>query len=126
VKCEVSTEAIFEDYDNPFRFLSRVKIRTKGDLKLPLLGGIGGGSEIDLNLENLNQPAQTHIGEAPTEQEAQTERMFKSTYRNFLDKGVEPSMFNANTIDHHYSLGEFFNRLTDPIFFYRVEYSELL
>ncbi|CAG8595789.1 11077_t:CDS:2, partial [Ambispora leptoticha] len=58
------------------------------------------------------------------EQEAQTERMFKNTFRNFNDKSIEPSMFNANTIDFHYSLGEFFNRLTDPIFFYRVEISE--
>jgi hypothetical protein len=35
-------------------------------------------------------------------------------------------MFNANTIDFHYSLGEFFNRLTTPVFFFRIEYSELL
>jgi hypothetical protein len=59
-------------------------------------------------------------------EEAQTERMFKNTFRNFNDKSVEPSQFNSNTIDFHYSLGEFFNRLTDPIFFYRVEVSELL
>ncbi|CAG8822847.1 17161_t:CDS:2, partial [Racocetra fulgida] len=79
--------------------------------------------EIDFHLEQLNNREKTHIGEAPTEQEAQTERMFKSTFRQFLDKSIEPSMFNANTIDHHYSLGEFFNRLTEPIFFYRVEHT---
>ncbi|CAG8605231.1 22479_t:CDS:1, partial [Racocetra persica] len=84
------------------------------------------GAETDFNLENANKKAETHIGETPTEQEAQTERMFKSTFRNFLDKSIEPSMFNANTIDFHYSLGEFFNRMTDPILFYRVEHSELL
>src|SRR5437868_4501951 len=82
--------------------------------------------ETDLNLENASKKEKTHIGETPTEQEAQTERMFKSTFRNFLDKSIEPSQFNANTIDFHYSLGEFFNRMTEPIFFYRVEHSELL
>jgi hypothetical protein len=66
------------------------------------------------------------VGETPVEQEAQTDRIFKSTHRNNLDKSIEPSQFNANTIDFHYSLGEFFNRLTDPIFFVRIEHSELL
>jgi len=41
--------------------------------------------------------------------------MFKSTFKDVLDKSVEPAMFNANTIDFNYSLGEFFNRLTDPV-----------
>ncbi|CAG8752082.1 1176_t:CDS:2, partial [Racocetra fulgida] len=102
VKCEISTEAIFEDYENPLR------------------------AETDFNLDKANTKEETHIGEAPAEQEAQTDRMFKSTFRQFLDKSIEPSMFNANTIDFHYSLGEFFNRMTDPILFYRVEHSELL
>ncbi|CAG8840528.1 10817_t:CDS:2, partial [Racocetra persica] len=78
VKCEISTEATFIDYDNPFRYLTGIKIE----------GGFLGARE------------------PSTEQEAQTDRIFKSTYRNFLDKSIEPSQFNANTIDFHYSLGD--------------------
>ncbi|CAG8721690.1 21578_t:CDS:2, partial [Racocetra persica] len=55
------------------------------------------------------------------EQEAHTERMFKSTFKDVLDKSVEPAMFNANTIDFHYSFGEFLNRYTTPLFYYRCE-----
>jgi hypothetical protein len=58
--------------------------------------------------------------------EAQTDRMFRSTFKDALDRSVEPAMFNANTINFNFSLGEFFNRLTDPVFFYRVDISELL
>ncbi|CAI2188674.1 1511_t:CDS:2 [Funneliformis geosporum] len=58
--------------------------------------------------------------DSTTEQEQQTERMFKSTFRDFQGKTIEPAIFNSNTIDFNYSLGEFFNRLTNPIFFYRV------
>jgi hypothetical protein len=36
------------------------------------------------------------------------------------------SMFNSNTIDFNYSLGEFFTRLTSPILVYRIIISELL
>ncbi|RIB03650.1 hypothetical protein C2G38_2224436 [Gigaspora rosea] len=55
-----------------------------------------------------------------SEQEQQTERMFKSTLKDTLGKSVEPVLFNSNTIDFNYSLGEFFNHLTKPIFFYRI------
>lgn len=52
--------------------------------------------------------------------------MFKSTLKDTLGKTIEPVSFNSNTIDFNYSLGEFFNRLTSPIFFYRIHVSELL
>jgi len=52
--------------------------------------------------------------------------MFKSTLKDPLGKTIEPVNFNSNTIDFNYSLGEFFNRLTSPIFFYRIHVSELL
>jgi len=52
--------------------------------------------------------------------------MFKSTFKDTLDKSIEPAMFNANTIDFHYSFGEFLNRYTNPLFYYRVEISERL
>src|SRR4051812_20395431 len=77
--------------------------------------------------DNSEEASKIKQGDDPSpEQEANTERKFKSTYRDHHDKSVEPAMFNANTIDFHYSLGELFNRLTDPIFFYRTEISELL
>ncbi|CAG8819530.1 22749_t:CDS:2, partial [Racocetra persica] len=87
VKCEVSTEATFEDYENPLRYMSYVKV--KGSI-LAVAG------EIDFHLEQLNNREKTHIGEAPTEQEAQTERMFKSTFRQFLDKTNNKAKLAAN------------------------------
>ncbi|CAJ0636996.1 1076_t:CDS:2 [Entrophospora sp. SA101] len=79
----------------------------------------------DFKHSNADQAGKSEANEDPkAEQEAQTERMFKNTFRNFHDKSVEPAMFNANTIDFNYSLGEFYNRLTNPVFFYRCEIIE--
>ncbi|CAI2196374.1 1191_t:CDS:2, partial [Funneliformis geosporum] len=50
----------------------------------------------------------------------QTDRMFKSTLFDPLNKSIEPSMFRSDTIDFHYSLNEFYTRLTEPLFFYRI------
>ena len=60
------------------------------------------------------------------QQEQQGERTFKSTLFDTFNKSIEPSQMAGNTIDFHYSLVEFFCRLTDPIWFYRIELSELL
>ncbi|CAJ0898787.1 12959_t:CDS:2 [Entrophospora sp. SA101] len=80
----------------------------------------------DFKHSNADQAGKSEANEDPkAEQEAQTERMFKNTFRNFHDKSVEPAMFNANTIDFNYSLGEFYNRLTNPVFFYRQAEEEI-
>ncbi|CAI2197370.1 3818_t:CDS:2, partial [Funneliformis geosporum] len=65
------------------------------------------------------------IKESPTK-DAQTERMFKSTLFDAFNKSIEPAMFHGNTIDFHYTLHEFFTRLIEPLFFYRIHVSELL
>ncbi|CAJ0839685.1 3964_t:CDS:2 [Entrophospora sp. SA101] len=99
VKLEISTQGNFQDYTNPMRFMQ------------------GFNFKIEAGKSEANE-------DPKAEQEAQTERMFKNTFRNFHDKSVEPAMFNANTIDFNYSLGEFYNRLTNPVFFYRCEIIE--
>lgn len=123
VKCEVNAQGNFEDWTNPARIMKGFD--TKVSVKLVATGG---GYA---NGMSWNSPEQEggliQSGDDPSpEQGAQTERLFKSTSKDKKDKSVEPAMFSSDTMDFHYSLGEFFNRLTDPIWFYRVDISELL
>jgi len=116
VKLEISTKGSFEDYTNPMKFMNSFNVSV-----------VGTGCGMSWNTKSADQAGKMETKEDPKpEQEAQTERMFKSTYKDNLDKSIEPAMFNASTIDFNYGLGEFFNRLTDPIWFYRVDISELL
>lgn len=116
VKLEISTEGNFQDYTNPMRFMKSFNVSV-------LSFGMG----MSWDTSSADQAGKMEFKEDPSpEQDAHTERMFKSTSKDKKDKSVEPAMFNANTIDFNYSLGEFFNRLTDPIWFYRVDISELL
>jgi len=116
VKLEISTKGSFEDYTNPMKFMNSFNVSV-----------VGTGCGMSWNTKSADQAGKMETKEDPKpEQEAQTERMFKSTYKDNLDKSTEPAMFNASTIDFNYGLGEFFNRLTDPIWFYRVDISELL
>ncbi len=124
VKLEISTQGNFQDYTNPMRFMKGFNFKIEGGIL-----GSGGGFGMGMNWDSSSsdQAGKSDFKQDPSpEQEAHTERMFKSTFKDVLDKSVEPAMFNANTIDFNYSLGEFFNRLTDPVWFYRVEISELL
>ena len=94
----------FENNFNPAKIITDVKI----------LGcGIGINTRgLDLDPKNMRN----ELGaDENAQQEEQGERTFKSTLFDSLNKTIEPSMFHANTIDFHYSLGEFFCRLTDPI-----------
>jgi len=116
VKLEISTQGNFQDYTNPMRFMKGFNVSV-------LSFGMG----MNWDTKSADQAGKMEFKEDPLpEQDAHTERMFKSTFKDSLDRSVEPAMFNANTIDFNYSLGEFFNRLTDPIWFYRVDISELL
>ena len=67
-----------------------------------------------VNVNSLKDQNQMKSATAP-EQEQQGERTFKSTLFDTLNKSIEPAQMAGNTIDFHYSLMEFFCRLTDPL-----------
>jgi len=47
-------------------------------------------------------------------QEQQTERLFKSTITDVLDKTIEPSIFYTNSVQFPYNLFDFFLRSFTP------------
>ena len=67
-----------------------------------------------MNVNSLKDQDQMKPATNP-DAEQQGERTFKSTLFDSLNKSIEPAMMAGNTIDFHYSLAEFFCRLTDPI-----------
>lgn len=102
VKLEISTrsEGNFQDYTNPMRFMRGFNFKIEGGFL-----GIGGGFGMGLNWDSsaADQAGKSEFKEDPSpEQEANTERKFKSTYRDYSDRSVEPAMFNANSIDFNY------------------------
>src|SRR3954453_15939029 len=59
-------------------------------------------------------------------QEQQTERLFKSTITDILDKTIEPSIFYSNSIQFPYNLFDFFIRAFQPYYEARIHVSQNL
>ena len=71
-----------------------------------LLGGMGGKDNWDkmgLNRERISRI-----------QEQQTERLFKSTTTDILDKTIEPSIFYTNSVQFPYNLFDYALRSFTP------------
>jgi len=112
VKCEIKCVGSFQDNFAPLKVITSFQI----------LGTGVGINPSGIVLDSLRQENQT----GNSVKDAQTDRMFKSTLFDPLSKSVEPAMFRSDTVDFHYSLNEFFTRLIEPLFFYRIHISELL
>ena len=59
-------------------------------------------------------------------QEQQTERLFKSTYADMIDKTIEPTIFYSNSVQFPYNLFDFFLRSFTPHWETRVHISKTL
>ncbi|MCE8163260.1 MAG: hypothetical protein I3274_03520 [Candidatus Moeniiplasma glomeromycotorum] len=91
---------------------------SEGDAIEGLMGGMGGKDnweKMGLNRERVQRI-----------QEQQTERLFKSTITDALDKTIEPSIFYTNSVQFPYNLFDFFIRYFTPIWEARVHISKNL
>jgi hypothetical protein len=134
IKCEVSTVGTFSDPFNPMKVLGSISWTSpkgKVGFKGFEIGGSGGGFGTSWNNEDssskeVKKATKKKKKESEQEKVAKNNQKMFDKFKNDLDKSVDPSLFNSGTINFNYSLGEFFNRLTSPIFFYRTYISELL
>ena len=104
VKCEIKCVGTFQDNFNVLRVIT----------SLSVFGCGFGVNASGINVNSLKDANELKDANAPN-QEQQGERTFKSTLFDTLNKSIEPSQMAGNTIDFHYSLAEFFCRLTDPL-----------
>ncbi|CAG8745879.1 14668_t:CDS:2, partial [Cetraspora pellucida] len=78
---------------------------------------------VDLNENDFKTLGET-VGEMSERisriQEQQTERLFKSTYADAIDKTIEPTIFYSNSITFPYNLFDFFLRSFTPHWEVRV------
>jgi len=131
IKCEIKTIGMFEDHYNPLRVLGNISFTS------PQVGGgwvtpgagtgpwHAGGASIGWNNKSSMGDLETNNIKPDKKEKRNNEKIFDK-WKKDLDKGVEPSAFTSDTINFNYSLGEFFNRLTSPVFFYRTYISQLL
>ena len=117
VKCEISIGFEFRDSSNPVSLLTGTHIR---------IATFGGG--VDWNPNNIPKYEDNlkKAKKAAAKQQAQIDKTIKDGYKETLNRTIEPAMYNANTRDFNYSIGEFYNRFSNPVFTIRMNISELL
>ena len=124
VKCEVKTTGTFSDPYNPMKILgnfSWTSPQVGGGWTTPGAGTgpwHAGGASVGWNgnktsTDGVKENAKKK--DKPKDKK-NNEKIFEK-FKKDLDKSIDPSLFNTETINFNYSLGEFFNRLTDPVFF---------
>ncbi|WNE40731.1 MAG: hypothetical protein mread185_000188 [Mycoplasmataceae bacterium] len=143
IKCEVKTMGTFSDPNNPARIIGSLSWKSPqiggGFTIAPMAGGTGGGgggtgpwhaggTALSWNNDksSADEAKKSAKAQKKGDKEAKKNEKIFDKFKSDLNKTVDPSVFNTGTIDFNYSLGEFFNRLTDPVFFYRMYISQLL
>lgn len=109
VKLGVKTQAVFQG-NSMVNYLTHIQVEAA------TFGGGLSWNEEKGQLAKMNKKDKNKAKKKDNEEKKITEKFDK----------LADSMFNSNTIDFNYSLGEFFTRLTNPLLMYRIVISELL